>query len=187
MKQMSPQDQPPIAQVSTGKRSAEETKMTEGLDEDLEYPEAEHLNTPEGRKRVDLKRTPQKSESSRTKATTPSSISMESPPFHRKFHQQVDPHSWTPDSVSTVYPDNPNHRPLHIGGDGPSNNEHESDTVMSGPRFSPFHDIQTGEFDDDHIKLTQIKDIYLQHEESNRVNDSSQQRLLTERTTLARW
>ena len=79
MKQMSPPAPPPVAQVSTGKRSAEATKMTEGVDEEFEYPEEEHLNTPESRKRVDLKRTPQKSESSRTEATTPSSVSMESP------------------------------------------------------------------------------------------------------------
>ena len=77
---MSPQDQPPIAQVTTGKRSAEETKTTDGSDEELDYSEAKHSNTPEVRKRVDLKRTPQKSESSRTEATTPSSITMETPP-----------------------------------------------------------------------------------------------------------
>ena len=51
MKQMSPQDQQlPSAQVSTGKRSAEETKMTDGLDEESKFSDAEHLNTPEVRK-----------------------------------------------------------------------------------------------------------------------------------------
>ena len=46
---------------------------------------------------------------------------------------------------------------------------------MIGPRFSPFHDTQTGEFADDRIKPSQLEDIYLQHDELNRVNDSSQQ------------
>ena len=162
MKQIKTQDQSPSGQTSTGKRSPEETStLTEGMDDGSDLSDAELLHTPEVRKRVDLKRTPQKSASTRTEATTPS-------PHH------ADPHMWTPDSVSTVYPDHPNH-PVHIGGDGPSDNEHESDTVMTGPRFSPFHSSESGALEDDYITPTQLEDIYLQHDESNRVTDSSQQ------------
>ena len=175
MTQMSPHDNPPRGQTSTGKRSAEETTTTDGIDDGSDLSDTECLNTPEVWKRVDLKRTLQKPASTRTEATTPSPSSPESPLRHR-VPQQLDPHCWTPDSVSMVYPDNPNH-PLHIGGDGPSDNEHESDTIMTVPRFSPFHATQSGEFDDVNITpSTQLEDIYLQqHDDSNRVIDSSQQ------------
>ena len=46
---------------------------------------------------------------------------------------------------------------------------------MTGPQFSPFHETKSGELEDDHITPTQLGDIYLQHDKSNRAIDSSQQ------------
>jgi hypothetical protein len=119
----------------------------------------------EDRKRGDVPRTSQK-HSYVQEVQFPSPLPMRSNPSQYK--------PWTPDSVSTVYPDNPHH-PLHFECDGPSDNEHEGDTVMSGPSFSPYYESQTDAMEeDDGISPTQLEDIYMQHDDSLRVNDSSQ-------------
>ena len=45
---------------------------------------------------------------------------------------------------------------------------------MSSPRFSPYRQAQSGEFEEEDLTPTQLKDIYMQHDESPRVTDSYQ-------------
>jgi hypothetical protein len=175
MQQSLNRDQVSPATTSTGKRTAEERNTTDGEANEDVIVDMTLLHTPEGRKRADLRRTPQKRGISKD-APSPSSLSMQSSPSRNNIDQPMSQKPWTPDSVSTVYPDNPKH-PLHYGGDGPSDNEHESDTIMSGPRFSPYHETQTGALDDDPITPTQLEDIYRQHDGSQGVDDSSQNRV----------
>ena len=163
------------ATTSTGKRTADERNTTDGSVDEEVIVDTTLVHSPAGRKRADLRRTPQKLSVGQD-APSPSPLSTQSTPPRYKSAQQTPPKQWTPDSVSTVYPDNPNH-PLHFGGDGSSDDEHESDTVMSGPKFSPYHETQTGEFDEDQITPTQLEDIYLQHEDNNGVDDSSNNRV----------
>ena len=175
MQQSLHRDQSQSTTTSTGKRTTGERNTTEGGSEEEVIVDTTPLRSSEGRKRADLKRTPQKHSSSRD-VLSPSPLSTQMTPPRYISEPQTPPKQWTPDSVSTVYPDNPNH-PLHVGGDGPSDNEHEGDTVMSGPRFSPYHETHTGELDDDPLTPTQLEDIYLQHEANHGVDDSSHHRV----------
>ena len=175
MQQSLQRDQSSPAATSTGKRTAAERNTTVGVADEEAIVGMTILHSPEVRKRADLKMTPQKS-SIGQEVLSPSPPSTQMTPPRQTRVPQTPPKPWTPDSVSTVYPDNPNH-PLHIGGDGPSDNEHDSDTVMSGPRFSPYHETQTGVLDDDPITPTQLEDIYLQHAVNHGVDDSSNNRV----------
>jgi hypothetical protein len=159
----------------TGKRNAAGLTARDNDDEETDTTETTVPSSPEVRKRADLKGTPNKpapitTDDTHSAPSTPSATSYS--PVSTSAQTQS-PNPWTPDSVSTMYPDHPNH-PLHLGGDGPSDNEHETDTLMSSPRFSPYHKTQTGEFEDDDITPTQLEDIYMQHDDSNRVSDSHQ-------------
>ena len=156
--------------TSTGKRTADERNITENSADEEVIVAMVPQHSPEGRKRADLKRTPQKP--SPCQDVPPlSPLSQVTPPRHKPH--QTPPKQWTPDSVSTVYPDNPNH-PLHLRGDGPSDNKHEIDTLMSSPRFSPYRATQTGEMEEGLITPTQLEDIYLPHEARHGVNDSTE-------------
>jgi hypothetical protein len=170
MQQSFNRDTSSAATTSTGKRTADERNTTEDCADDEVIVDMSILNSPEGRKRADLKRTPQKSSTGQDEFCPPP-LSQATPTRYKP--PQTPPKQWTPDSVSTVYPDNPNH-PLHLGGDGPSDNEHEHDTPMSSPRFSPYQATQQGVMEEDLITPTQLEDIYLQHEERHGVNDSTE-------------
>jgi hypothetical protein len=176
MKQWTHQDTPPSAQSSTGKRTADGINTADDNDvEDASLVMTESPNSPELRKRADLKITPKKNAPTRfdeedSQASSPiaTPLSRQSPGVYTQS-----PRPWTPDSVSTVYPDNPSH-PLHMEGEEPSDTEHEDDTPMSSPIFSPYRKSQSGEFEEDDITPTQLEDIYMQHDQSSRVTDSSQ-------------
>ena len=158
-------DQSPNTSSPTGKRPVDERKSDDGNADAEAIVDKVPTHSPEVRKCVDLKRNPQKP-SFVQDVQFPSPLPMQLNPLLYK--------PWTPDTVSTVYPDNPHH-PLHFECDGPSDNEHEGDTVMSGPSFSPYYASQTDEMElEDRITPTQLEDIYIQHDASLRVNDSSQ-------------
>jgi hypothetical protein len=177
MKQWTHQDTPPSAQASTGKRTADGINTVDDHDvEDASLAMTESPNSPELRKRADPKTTQKKKAPTRHYDEDPQPSSPIATPISSPSQGAYtqSPRPWTPDSVSTVYPDNPRH-PLHTAGEEPSDNEHEDDTPMPSPRFSPYRKSQSGEFEEDDITPTQLEDIYRQHDnESSRVTDSSQ-------------
>ena len=158
-------EQLPNTSSQTEKRPVDERKtIVENEDEEVIVDKVPK-HSPEATNLGDLPRTPQKP-SVIQDVQFPSPVPRQANTFEYK--------TWTPDSVSTVYPDNPRH-PLHFGSDGPSDNEHEGDIVMTCPSFSPYYASQTDNMDDeDSLTPTQLEDIYMQHDASLRVNDSSQ-------------
>ena len=125
MNQSLHRDQSMTFPLSTGKRTADERNTTANSPDDEVIVDMVPQHSPEGRKRADLKRTPQKPRPCQDVPPL-SPLSQVTPP-RNKSHQTT-PQQWTPGSVSTVYPDNPNH-PLHLGGDGPSDIEHSLHTT----------------------------------------------------------
>ena len=175
MKQWSHQDNSPSSNSTTGKRTADgiNTGVNEAEEDFEDMVDVE--NSPDLRKRADLKTTPKKKQPIRIPDANSTSTSQGNTPssYHSPGAYTQPSLPWTPDSVDTEYPDNPNH-PLHVGGDEPSDNEHENDTFMASPRFSPYRNTQSDEFEEEDITPSQLEDIYLQHEESTRVTDSPQ-------------
>jgi hypothetical protein len=175
MKQWSHQDNSLNANATTGKRSADgiNTGVNDVEDACAEIPDIG--NSPVLRKRADLKSTPSKQPLTRISDASSVPIPQDATPVSHQSPGAYtqSPRPWTPDSVDTVYPDNPNHS-LHNGSDEPSDNEHENDTLMPSPKVSPcYRKNQSDKFEDDDITPTQLEDIYMQHDESIRVTDSS--------------